>query len=107
MNGHALAEKLEVEQAIRRSHCAMKDRQHECAGTCTITPSGIQLSCTLCGGDDRTVGPSRYLSGAVEQAKRILSRAGLDFDYLSAERQAEVTWAVQEAARELGKKGNQ
>lgn len=105
MNGKDLAEKLEVEQAIRRSHCAMVGRQHECAGTCLITPSGIQLSCVLCGSDDRTIGPSRYLSGAVEQAKRILSRAGLDFDYLNAERQAEVTWAVQEAVRSLGREG--
>ena len=34
-----------VEQAIRRSHCAHKDRnepQHQCIGTCLITPQSVR-----------------------------------------------------------------
>jgi hypothetical protein len=102
-NGKDLADKMEIEQALRRSHCAMKDREHECAGTMTVTPSGINLACVLCGGDDRSLGPARYMAGAVDVARRVLNRAGLEFDALSAERQADVVWAIQKGARELVK----
>lgn len=101
MNGKDLAEKMEVEQALRRSHCAMMNREHECAGSITVTPSGLSLACTLCGGDDRTLGPARYMEGAVRIAKSILYNAGLDFDALSAERQADVVGAVQSGVRAL------
>ena len=46
---------------------------------------------------------SSYMRGAVSAARSILGRAGLDFDALSAERQAEVAWAIQQSARELSK----
>jgi hypothetical protein len=102
-NGKDLAEKMEVEQALRRSHCAMANREHECAGSITVTPSGLSLSCVLCGGDDRTLGPASYLQGAVSAARDILYKAGLDFDALAAERQADVVWAIQESVRKLTK----
>ncbi len=102
-NGKDLAEKMEVEQALRRSHCAMANREHECAGSITVTPSGLNLSCVLCGGDDRTLGPASYMQGAVSAARSILGWAGLDFDALSAERQADVVRAVEQSARELAK----
>jgi hypothetical protein len=41
------------------------------------------------------------MAGAVDVARRVLNRAGLEFDALSAERQADVVWAIQKGAREL------
>ena len=37
-----------VAEAVRISHCASSG-QHECVGTCKITPRGILLECPLCG----------------------------------------------------------
>lgn len=72
----------EVLQAIRRSHCDRKNQDHKCIGTVSITPSGIELACDLCGkgGDDDAL-PDRC-DGA-ERLRAILRAAGLDYDKLA------------------------
>lgn len=79
-----------IEQQVRKMHCSWRGAQpHNCAGTCTITPSGIKLDCPLCGEDAiPLVSPRR--SHTTERAVRILSRAGLDFHVLTPEVQREV-----------------
>lgn len=101
MNGADLADKMQVEQALRRSHCALTDRTHECAGTMTITPSGLTLSCGICGSDERSLGVAQWNQHLAIAARSILYAAGLDFDMLAAETQANVVQRLQEKLREL------
>jgi len=66
-----------VEQAVRRSHCARKGEEHRCAGTCKITPKGVELSCPICGSD----GPiSKYPKKAVDRAIRICNVIGITLE---------------------------
>lgn len=61
---------LEILQQIRKSHCARKDdSKHNCAGTCKITPKGLELSCPICGDDKQSNMPSWMLD------TKILNRA--------------------------------
>lgn len=76
-------ESQDLMQAVRRSHCARDDREHECVGTVTITRDGYDLSCQLCGSDDVPVLPSHHLG--VARARRIVERAGLRWESLSPE----------------------
>jgi hypothetical protein len=79
-----------VEQAIRRSHCAHKDRDashHECIGTCLITFQGVTLDCKACGGDDRPIAPSETLPEA-RFVRAVLDALGISYDALSPEYKA-------------------
>ena len=95
-----------VEQAIRRSHCSHKERdapQHQCVGTCLITPQGVTLACKACGDDDRPIAPSDTLP-ETRLVRAVLDALGVSYDVLAPEykaRAAEVTkrWM---AARRLG-----
>lgn len=79
---------LDLAQSLRRSHCARGDDEHECAGTCTITPRGVELDCKLCGAGGLDAIP--FGRREIERAKRILHVAGLDYDALSVDRQREL-----------------
>lgn len=86
-------ESTSVEEAIRVSHCSADDRDHKCLGTCTITPTGIKLSCPLCGDDDAT-GETK-LSGytnliRVGEIRSLCHAIGVDWEALSVERQLQV-----------------
>lgn len=76
-----------VEQVLRTSHCARKDRNHECAGSITVTPRGIELSCTLCG--STSIEPS-YPCHVHEHATRMSEEFGLRWELLSVEVQQRV-----------------
>lgn len=84
--------KLDVDvfaQTLRRSHCsAGDDKGHDCVGTCTITPKGIELACKLCGKDDHPIiaRPLQW-KNAIARATRILDVAGLDYRVLSPDTQ--------------------
>ena len=93
---------MEVEQSIRESHCAKKilgeTIDHKCAGTCTITPDGIELKCPLCG-DGNEYGKLAELKCFDSKqysniAKSILNAAGLDWDVLSPDSQLRVIGIV-------------
>lgn len=74
-----------VEQAIRRSHCSHKDRddlQHQCIGTCHITPQGITLDCKACGKDDRPIAPADMLP-ETKCVRAVLDALGIAYDALS------------------------
>jgi hypothetical protein len=79
-----------IEQAIRRSHCAHADRddaQHQCIGTCTITPQGVKLDCKACGDDNRTIVPSDTLP-ETRLVRAVLDELGIAYAALSPEYKA-------------------
>ena len=79
-----------VEQAIRRSHCSHKDRddpQHQCIGTCLITPQGITLDCKACGDDNRPIAPSDTLP-ETRLVRAVIDALGIAYDALTPEYKA-------------------
>jgi hypothetical protein len=79
-----------VEQAIRRSHCAHADRdapQHQCIGTCLITPQGVTLDCKACGKDDRAIAPAETLP-ETKFVRAMLDVLGISYDALAPEYKA-------------------
>jgi hypothetical protein len=90
-----------VEQAIRRSHCSHKDRddpQHQCVGTCLITPQGVTLACKACGDDDRAIAPTETLP-ETKLVRAVLDALGISYDALSPEYKAR---AAEVAKRWMG-----
>lgn len=76
-----------VEQALRRSHCSHEQRndpQHQCVGTCLITPQGVTLKCKACGDDDRPIAPSEMLP-ETRLVRTVLDALGINYDVLSPE----------------------
>lgn len=73
-----------IEQAIRVSHCSHPDNDngHACVGECKITINGLELSCKLCGTDQRPIISPIERMNAVK-ATAVLKAAGLDFDKLA------------------------
>ena len=79
-----------VEQALRRSHCAHTDRddaQHQCVGTCLITPQGVTLTCRACGDDDRAIAPAEILP-ETKLVRAVLEAIGIELDALAPDRKA-------------------
>lgn len=73
----------EILQSIRRAHCDRgKDEAHRCIGTCTITPAGVELRCTLCGDGDELLTDS-HRSDAALRVQAVLRAAGVDYDKLN------------------------
>lgn len=71
---------FDMAQALRRSHCDMRDRpEHECVGTVTIKRGEVCLSCPLCGTGEQI---QDWDSAAAEQLKAVFRAAGLDWDAL-------------------------
>jgi len=78
-----------IEQALRRSHCAHKDRddpQHPCSGSCLITPQGVTLECKLCGNDTQLIAPSDTLP-ETRLVRAVLDSLGITYDVLAPEYQ--------------------
>ena len=95
-----------VEQAIRRSHCAHKDRdapQHQCIGTCLITLQGVTLDCKACGDDNRPIAPSDTLP-ETRLVRAVLDALGISYDALAPEYKGRAAEAAKRwmAARRLG-----
>ena len=102
---------MEVEQAIRESHCAKKLSgeafDHKCAGICTITPDGIELKCPLCGDgseyghlqDLRCFDSKEYAIAA----RQILNTAGIDWDSLSTDTQLRVVREIKKLKKSINK----
>ena len=95
-----------VEQAIRRSHCAHKDRDaphHQCIGTCLITPQGITLDCKACGGDERPIAPSDTLP-ETRLVRAVLDALGISYNALDPAYKARAAEAAKRwmAARSTG-----
>ncbi len=87
-----------IEDAVRKGHCAhaaAADPSHRCVGTCSITPTGTELSCTLCGGESISHMPS-YPESVRQHAENVLRAAGMRFDVLAADTQARVLAAASE-----------
>lgn len=84
-----MMEQHQVEQALRRSHCSNSGKEHACVGTCTITPQGLELSCTLCGTDTP---PNRDVNEWLEdRASSILHAAGgVLYEKLSSDAQCAI-----------------
>jgi len=79
-----------VEQAIRKSHCSHKDRddpQHQCIGTCLITPQGVTLDCKACGGDERPIAPLETLP-EIRLVRAVLDTLGISYDAIAPEYKA-------------------
>jgi len=94
-----------VEQAIRRSHCAHADRddpQHQCIGSCLITPQGVKLDCKACGDDDRPIAPTETLP-ETRLVRTVLDALGITYDALSPEYKVR---AAEAAKRWLGTRRN-
>lgn len=84
-----------VEQALRKSHCSNGGKEHACVGTCTITPRGVELDCSLCGKDKHpNSSPNEWLA---DRAASILHAAGMRFASLSEDTRMEV---LREIARD-------
>ena len=58
-----------VEQALRESHCADKDREHECVGTMLVTGQGVKLECPRCGGTEEPY----YSRATRDKAKKMVN----------------------------------
>jgi hypothetical protein len=79
-----------VEQAIRRSHCSHAERenpQHQCIGTCLITPQGITLTCKACGDDEQPIAPTETLP-ETRLVRAVLDALGISYDALAPEYKA-------------------
>lgn len=80
-------EKMNEEaQALRRSHCAKEDRNHDCVGVCTISRAGIQLDCKLCG--DLNHEYEQPADQASVRAEAVVEAVGLKWDNLTDEAKA-------------------
>lgn len=95
-----------VEQAIRRSHCSHAERddpQHQCVGSCFITPEGVTLACKACGDDDRPIAPSDTLPEA-KLVSDVLDALGISYDALAPEYKARAAAVAKRwmAARRYG-----
>jgi hypothetical protein len=95
-----------VEQAIRRSHCSHEDRdspQHQCIGTCLITPQGMILDCKACGGDNRPIAPSD-LSPETKLVRIVLDAIGIEYAAITPEYKARAAAAAKRWLTELSKR---
>lgn len=95
-----------VEQALRRSHCSHKDRnelQHQCIGTCLITPQGVVLNCKACGADERSIAPADTLP-ETKLVSAVLDALGISYDALAPEYKARAAEVAKRwmAARRVG-----
>lgn len=72
-------------QSLRIAHCA-RGSEHPCAGTCTITPIGVELSCKICGDGAEPIAPSETLD-EVRVAKVVLAGLGVDWGALAPQTQ--------------------
>lgn len=75
-------------QALRVGHCA-RTGDHPCAGTCTITPAGVELSCKICGDGAEPIAPSETLD-EVRVAKAVLAGVGIDWGTITFETQRRI-----------------
>lgn len=70
-----------VSETIRRSHCSHvnhNDAKHQCVGSCKITPTGIDLECTLCG----SVEDSFRTGWDYKKLERMLGLIGIQVAYI-------------------------
>lgn len=72
-------------QSLRVAHCA-RTGDHPCAGTCTITPAGVELACKICGSGEEPIAPP-LACDEVRVAIATLSGLGVDWDALSPQTQ--------------------
>ena len=72
-------------QELRVAHCA-NGGKHPCVGTCTITPSGVELACRVCGDGKEPIAPAEHLD-EVLVAKAALAGVGLEWGALTPEAQ--------------------
>lgn len=80
-----------VEQEVRKSHCSKSaDRLHECVGTCKITPTGVELECSLCGTDEHTHPAAQANLWLERRAADILHAAGASYAALNLDTQMNV-----------------
>lgn len=70
-------------QDLRVAHCA-RTGDHPCAGTCTITPTGVELTCKICGTGEEPIAPSESLD-EVRVACAVLSGLGIEWDTITPE----------------------
>jgi hypothetical protein len=89
-------------QSLRVAHCA-RGGDHPCAGTCTITPSGVELSCKICGDRKEPVAPSETLD-EVRVAKAVLAGLGIDWTVITPETQRTI-YALVRATGLVRRKG--
>jgi hypothetical protein len=83
-----------VEQAIRASHCAKTPgAEHPCVGSLLVTPTGIELKCSLCGNDSQSPHPF-IQKGVLRRCEAIFAAAGIPFSKLSLDVQTDVAREV-------------
>lgn len=68
-------------QSLRVAHCSRLG-DHPCVGTCTITPTGVELACKVCGNGSEPIAPSETLD-EVRVAKAVLAGLGVDWSTLA------------------------
>ncbi len=76
-------------QDLRVAHCARGNADHPCVGTCTITPTGIELACKVCGDEKEPLAPAESLD-EVRVAKAALAGLGVDWDAIAPETQRRI-----------------
>jgi hypothetical protein len=72
-------------QDLRVAHCA-RTGNHPCAGTCTITPKGVELSCKICEDGEEPIAPPTSCD-EVRVAKVVIAGLGLDWDSFTPQTQ--------------------
>jgi hypothetical protein len=78
----------EIEQAIRKSHCSRKGEEHRCAGSCKITPKGLELECHICGNDTNK---SIYFDkDLLRRAQQICNAIGVELNEFKEEKQMKI-----------------
>jgi len=86
---HALGLDLErFAQDLRVAHCA-RTGDHPCVGTCTITPTGVELACKICGGAAELIALLTSLD-EVCVACAVLAGLGMDWGALAPETQRSI-----------------
>ncbi|HSX22559.1 MAG TPA: hypothetical protein VLE97_07285 [Gaiellaceae bacterium] len=95
-----------VEQALRRSHCShaqREDPQHQCVGSCLITPQGVTLTCKACGDDDRPIAPTEILP-ETQLVRAVLDALGITYDALAPEYKARAVAATKRWMSDRGRR---
>lgn len=85
-------------QSLREAHCARGDAAHPCVGACTITATGVDLDCRLCGSGSEPLVPADTLPEG-KLARAVVRAAGVEWDALSPAAQRRAC----DAARKTGR----
>lgn len=83
---------FEIAQALRRSHCDLLDKPHECVGEVTIKRGEVCLNCARCGKGEERPHWNHQIANELQVA---FKAAGFDWSSMNVESQVMAIMAVE------------